>query len=63
MGMSAETLYMLQLDDNVEKSTTEVIKNVTYNQFLLNLTCRNETYNNEEWLKVAITNAKKLDFA
>ncbi|XP_059073819.1 replication protein A 70 kDa DNA-binding subunit A-like [Cryptomeria japonica] len=63
MGMPAKTLYMLQSDDNAEQSTADVIKNVTYNQFLLNLTCRNETYNNEEWLKVAITNAKQLDFA
>ncbi|XP_057834089.2 replication protein A 70 kDa DNA-binding subunit A-like [Cryptomeria japonica] len=63
MDMPVETLYMLQFDDNAEKSTIEVIKNVTYNQFLLNLTCKNETYNNEERLKVTITKAKQLDFA
>lgn len=48
MSMPAETLYMLHSDDNVEQSTPDVIKKVTYNQFLLNLTCRNETYNNEK---------------
>nr|GMD88824.1 replication protein A 70 kDa DNA-binding subunit A [Ipomoea batatas] len=61
LGCSAKELYMMKLDEEDDTRFSEIIKKCIFTQFLFRLKIKEESYGDEQRVKITVVKAERVD--
>ncbi|XP_077238134.1 replication protein A 70 kDa DNA-binding subunit E-like [Tasmannia lanceolata] len=62
MGISAKDLYLLKYEEQDDGKFEEIIRGVLFTQYLFKLKVKEETFNDEQQVKLTVVKAEKVNF-